>query len=148
MQEGKSSHPADNKPSSGFTNVYHNNESFHVTFIKDYTAQRIKSSKSCISCNIDFQRRNAVCPNDMCLRHSERWQYKRKKADGSSDLESSQKLTTKFVCCKLACVRKRYPYFWNEYITISPETNEKLQASHKLHLQKEFNFRWGCEKYM
>ena len=136
-------HPAGIQPNCGYTEVFHNDNDFVLLMTTELSVLKQGAYKTCISCGIDFQCNSPVSPHDLCLSHRERWEYHEHKPGGGKTKKSSRKETTKYVCCKLRCVRQRYPYFWNKFVTISNAIKKKLTTTHKLHLKTELDITFN-----
>jgi hypothetical protein len=117
-----------------FTQAYHNNDPFQISFIDRYPG-----CKSCASCAIDFPKAVSIAPHDILIVHQERFKYPKKDDRGKTSwIYTRSKTRPVFYHCQEDCVQQRHPYFTENLLQIDPLIKDRLRDIHKRMLQLHF----------
>ena len=100
-----------------FSEIWHNNEPFEITFVIDIQIER----NFCNYCRNEFPRGPfLIVPYDIAIKPKERWKYLNRNRKSESEPlylpSSAKKLTTRFYRIRRRCIFNRFPYFKAELL--------------------------------
>ena len=133
-----STSPPDMIQSRLFTEIYHNENPFVLTFYledsqfkkKDKQAEKKGRKMQCITCHNNFPSLS-ISPYDLALRHCERWRYPDLSNPRGQWLVSAKETAMFYHIDPEHCLRPRHPYFSHESVLVPEEIKEKLRPVHQ-----------------
>lgn len=115
-----------------YTQLHHNDNPFILRILP-------KEAKSCKQCRNDFCHRIRVVPHDLVFEHKEKYFFPLN-GDWKNKQVSSHE-ASRYYHADANCMKKRFPYFCNQYIEVPADVKDKLSKSHKDHLYSQFQLK-------
>ena len=121
-----------------FTEIYHNENPFVLTFyledrqVKKKAKQAEKKGRKmqCETCHNNFPSLS-ISPYDLALHHYERWRFPDLSNPQGQWLVSAKENAKFYHINPEHCLRPRHPYFSHESMLVPEEIKEKLRPVHK-----------------